>query len=100
MKKLSKKKWKEYFEEHSNWSVKQTISEYGLRITQLENTDVYALEVYDVPPQYMQEMGLKPSWLPLRTFTLHEDEDGNPYMEEMMKTASIDYLWSKQEGKS
>ena len=98
MKKLSKKAWKEYFEEHSNWSVQQAITEYGLRITQLENTDVYALEVYNVPPKYMQEMGLKPRWLPLRTFILHEDEQGNPYMEEMRKTDAVEMLWKAQEG--
>ncbi len=100
MKKLSKKAWKEYFEEHDNWSVQQTISEYGLRVTRLENTDVYALEVYNVPPKYMQEMGLKPRWLPLRTFILHADEQGNPYMEEMRKTDAVEMLWSKQEGKA
>ena len=99
MKKLSKKAWKEYVEEPSNWTVEQTMQRYGLRVSRLNETDLYALENWNVPKKYMREMGLKSKWRLVFYFIVHADDEGNIYMEEMMKTASIDYLWSKQEGK-
>ena len=98
MKKLSKKAWKEYFENDLNWSVEQTMQRYGIRVSNLNGTDLYALESWNVPKKYMREMGLKSKWRSILYFIVHEDEEGNIYMEEMMKTASIDYPWKAQEG--
>ena len=98
MKKLSKKAWKEYFENDLNWSVEQTMQRYGIRVSNLNGTDLYVLENWNVPKKYMREMGLKSKWRSIFYFIVHEDEEGNIYMEEMMKTASIDYLWKAQEG--
>ena len=98
MKKLSKKAWKEYFEDDLNWSVEQTMQRYGIRVSNLNGTDLYMLESWNVPKKYMREMGLKSKWRSIFYFIVHEDEEGNIYMEEMMKTASIDYLWKAQEG--
>lgn len=93
------KAWKEYFENDLNWTVEQTMQRYGIRVSSLNETDLYVLENWVVPKKYMQEMGLKSKWVPLRYFILHEDEEGNAFMEEMMKTASIEHLWKAQEGK-
>jgi len=99
MKKLSKKAWKEYFDDEWNWLVDREIPEHGLRITHLTNTEVYALERWHVPFDFVREMGVKPSWIRQFCYVRQYDENGNCYINQMNKTGIIEMLWLEQEGK-
>ena len=98
MKKLSKKKWKEYFEEPSNWEPRTYVPEFGFRITRLKETDLYALEEWFVPDKRMRGLGVKPYWRVRELFTRHEINGNRGYPESTTKTNAIEELWSKQEG--
>lgn len=96
MKKLSKKAWKEYFDDEWNWLVVKEMPDYGMRITRLDNTEVYALEKWNFPAPYLMDVGFKPSWVRIDCFVIHEDGYGNVCPEQMNKTNVIDMLWSNQ----
>ena len=100
MKKLSKKAWKEYVEEPSNWEVHTSVPEFGYRISRLKETDLFALEEWHEPIEYARKMGVKPSWRVKQLFYVRENDDGQRYPESTNKTNAIEELWSKQEGKS
>ena len=100
MKKLSKKKWKEYFEEPSNWEPHTWVPEFGFRITRLKETDLYALEEWHEPNEWVRKMGVKPNWRVRELFYVRENDEGQRYPEDTNKTNAIEELWSKQEGKA
>ena len=99
MKKLSKKAWKEYIDDESNWEPRTWIPEGGLRISVLKETDIRALEEWHEPNEWVREMGVKPSWRKLSMYVVHENEDGQRYREQLTKTEAIEKLWKAQEGK-
>ena len=92
--KKTKKAWKEYFEDDSNWKVCTRLSEYGMQITRLIGTEVFALEVWDVPAEWLKkQFGYKASWSERFYFTLKEDENINMYMDELNKTNLLEALY-------
>lgn len=92
--KRTKKAWKEYFEDDSNWKVCTRLSEYGTQITRLVGTEVFALEVWYVPDDWLREQfGHIPHWMTRFYFTLKEDESMNMYMDEMNKTNLLEALY-------
>ena len=99
MKKLSKKAWKEYFEDRSNWITYIYNPYFGFQITRLKETDLWALEEWFVPDERMRGLGVKPCWRVRELFTRHEINENRGYPESTTKTNAIEELWSKQEGK-
>lgn len=94
MKKNTKKAWKEYFEEDSNWKVCTRLSEYGMQITRLVGTEVFALERWHVPADWLRERHGKVSYWDNRFyFVLKEDENMDLYPNELTKTSLLDELY-------
>ncbi len=92
--KKTKKAWKEYFEDDSNWKVCTRLSDYGMQITRLIGTEVFALERWHVPDKWIQEQfGTQASWSERFYFTLKEDESMNIYMDELNKTNLLEALY-------
>ncbi len=99
MKKLSKKAWKEYVEEPSNWEPRTWIPEDGLRISLLKETDIRVLEEWFEPDKWVKEMGVKAHWRKLSMYIVHETDAGDRYRQTLSKTEAIEMLWKAQEGK-
>lgn len=95
--KRSKKAWKEYFDDESNWEEVKSLHEYGMRIVRLKDTKIFALERWNVPFPYLIQAGFKSSWVRVDCFVCHQDEDG-VHPEQMNKTNVIETLWLEQEG--
>ena len=95
MKKLSKKKWKEYFEEPSNWKVCTRLSHYGMQITRLAGTEVFALERWFGTRAY-QAYPIDGHWTQVDYFTLREDDEMKIEQNSITKTSALERLYRCQ----
>lgn len=92
MKKLSKKAWKEYFEEPSNWKVCTRLSDYGMQITRLVGTEVFALERWFGTRAY-QTYPIDGHWTQVDYFTLREDDEMKIEQNSITKTSALERLY-------
>ena len=95
MKKLSKKAWKEYFEDRSNWKVCTRLSDYGMQITRLVGTEVFALERWFSTRAY-QAYPIDGHWTQGDYFTLREDDEMKIEQNSITKTSALERLYRGQ----
>ena len=95
MKKLSKKKWKEYFEDSESWKVCTRLSDYGMQITRLVGTEVFALERWFGTRAY-QAYPIDGHWTQVDYFTLREDDEMKIEQNSITKTSALERLYRGQ----
>ena len=90
--KKTKKAWKEYFEDDSNWKVCTRLSEYGMQITRLVGTEVFALERW-FGTRAHQHYPMIGHWSRMDYFTLDEDDEMSMEQRSVTKTAILEELY-------
>lgn len=93
--KRTKKQWKEYFEASENWKVCTRLSEYGMQITRLVGTEVFALEHW-IGTRAYQSYPIIGHWSQMDYFTLEEDDEMNVTQRSVTKTTILEELYRGQ----
>ena len=91
--KKTKKEWRAHFDGEDNWIVVKKEPKFGIQITNLVGTEIYALEAWYEPVEIQKRYGATGHWMQKFYFYLEENEEHQLYPVDDYKTDLINRLY-------